>query len=539
MTPVAATAQLRSSTANSDVANTNSSGGCGPSPRDLYEAGQVTAALNLLAENASNRRAAAGGDSVGKTLSTKELSSTTTTAASIRSHFDTPQEEYNGVLLTALATNSTVESVLFLDNMNKVRKAVEEDGGSKATPKGTSERLIVSYNLSLMQLVSNCPLISIKTAWMELKPVIQATRTGIKVREGILLLSCRLGFAMLESMLAVWPMRTIKPVQAMNIFPQDSTKVDIPFISNWLTEIIIDRDIGEVDPQLKFLLSLYKSRIDFFERDRHHRIADANIRSARKELKTAMEIFQHKLRAASNDSTSLASSSYSEELNASSSGKGVGRAVGGGKSPTPLAVGNANTSGNMPRLLQAQNQAVLNLKANTEQLKGNIKKSLILCAEANSPSDEVNGGGNAENNMYYDAIHQNNLGIVYETSGKSHLALHAFSKSVRLASMCAHDMAGGEDAICAPLFDADGTARPDLTLPTLHNAGISSLKTGNYMGAYNCFAIVIREAPKTWGVRPRTWLRVAEACIGKSQERISSESSLLLMITVSHPIMSS
>jgi hypothetical protein len=32
---------------------------------------------------------------------------------------------------------------------------------------------------------------------------------------------------------------------------------------------------------------------------------------------------------------------------------------------------------------------------------------------------------------------------------------------------------------------------------------------------------------------------VAEACIGKSQERISSESSLLLMITVSHPIMSS
>jgi tetratricopeptide (TPR) repeat protein len=311
----------------------------------------------------------------------------------------------------------------------------------------------------------------------------------------------------LESLLFLWPMRMSNPVQ---VFKDDDPKLDINLVITWLTDIIIDREVGDSDPQLKFLLSLYKSRVDFYERDKNHKISDANIRSARKELKQAMEIFQHKLRAASNDSTSLASSSYSEE--------GI-RISSGTKSPTPLPMNSSiNNNSSMPRVLQAQNQAVLNLKANTEQLKGNMKKSLILCAEANCSPDEGSTISSESNNNYYDAIHQNNLAIVYETSGKSHLALHAFSKAVRLASMSSHDRPdanGNVDGPTAPLFDMDGTARPDMTLAVLHNTGISSLKTGNYMGAYKCMAIIIREGCKIWGVRPRTWLRMAEACIGK------------------------
>lgn len=150
MTPVAS----RPSAAASDAANNSSCGG-GPSPRDLYEAGEVTAALNLLAENAaSNRRAAAGGE--GKAPSKKDATATTT-ATTMDSHFDTPQEEYNGVLLTALATRSTSDAIPFLDNMNKVSNAVTEHGESNVTSKAELERMIVSYNLSLIQLVSNCP----------------------------------------------------------------------------------------------------------------------------------------------------------------------------------------------------------------------------------------------------------------------------------------------------------------------------------------------------------------------------------------------
>ena len=119
---------------------------------------------------------------------------------------------------------------------------------------------------------------------------------------------------------------------------------------------------------------------------------------------------------------------------------------------------------------------------------------------------------------YYDAIHHNNLGIVYETSGKSHLALHAFSKAIRLSSTT---VGGGNESqestkskSTTRLFESDGTARPDLTLKVLHNASICSLKAGNYMAAYKCMALCISEQPTIWATRPRSWLRLAEACIG-------------------------
>ena len=108
------------------------------------------------------------------------------------------------------------------------------------------------------------------------------------------------------------------------------------------------------DPQLKFLLNLYKSRIDFFEltrtaitrdhdSDAADSIRDKHMRSARKELKQAMDIFQNKLRPSSsasaasttggtnnnsninyNDASSLASgTSFSEEVAAATAASHV------------------------------------------------------------------------------------------------------------------------------------------------------------------------------------------------------------------------
>lgn len=494
-----------------DGAATTSTGGGngGAGPRDLYEAGHAAAALNLLAENASNRRAAAAAAAAAASGHSKGGPASSSSKVFSSSHFDTPQEEYNGVVLTALATNATSDATLLMNNLDDAQDAVLDFHGQSISQKADRDDMIMTHNKALVYLANGDVHGAIDCSWLKIRPVLLATRTATKVPEEILQLACRLGFVLLESLLALWPMRMYKPVQ---VFKDDDPKLDINMVITWLTDVIVDGEVGDSDPQLKFLLSLYKSRADFYERDKNHRISDASIRSARKELKQAMEIFQHKLRAASNDSTSLASSSYSEDVNAGSVGKGS-QGASGAKSPTALSMSsNANS---MTRILQAQNQAALNLKANTEQLKGNMKKSLILCAEANSSTEE---GGPSDGNVYYDAIHQNNLGIVYETSGRSHLALHAFSKAVRLASMSSHDRPdanGKVDGPTALLFDMDGTARPDLTMAVLHNAGISSLKTGNYMGAYKCMATIVREGCKIWGVRPRTWLRMAEACIGK------------------------
>mmetsp|Transcript_22453 Transcript_22453/g.25273 ORF Transcript_22453/g.25273 Transcript_22453/m.25273 type:complete len:995 (+) Transcript_22453:122-3106(+) len=389
------------------------------------------------------------------------------------------------------------------------------------------------------------------------------------------------------------------------------------------------------DPQLKFLLSLYKARFDFFERTTEDALLrDKHMRSARKELKVAMEIFQHKLRPASSSSaapSSSASASASESLN-SGEGKeeGEGRESGtfhnsnsqcsstaadavslasvssyseevaaatAGHTTTTTTTNNNNSNSNndsssssssskqqqqqtssptpthtqqthtlstrpttssaaavsstpvpsttttaataaacnnsnrqLSRILQGQNQAALNLKANAEQLKGNVKKSLILCGEAHSfnnnntnattsPPTSDSSSSTRQCSNYYEAIHQNNLGIVYETSGNSHLALHAFSKAVRCASSHAPHTntntngTNNSTSTALPRFDADGTARPEVTFAVLNNAAVCALKARNFSAAYDCYAIGLATSP-VWRTRPRTWLRLSEACIG-------------------------
>ena len=113
----------------------------------------------------------------------------------------------------------------------------------------------------------------------------------------------------------------------------------------------------------------------------------------------------------------------------------------------------------------------------------------------------------------YNAIHQNNLGIVYETSGKSHLALHAFSKAIRSATSFSNNSGTTGTNNAVPRFESDGTARPDVTLHVLNNAAICALKSRNYDAAYECYAIGLATS-HSWRKRPRTWLRLSEACIG-------------------------
>ena len=511
-----------------------------------------------------------------------------------------PQDEYNCLLLTALATTTTTnsststnENSLLDESLEDARKVVlnSYSTSNQLPPKRRKiiEEWILAYNRGLVLLSKGKVEESIRESWAYLQPIIVtkepsssgSSSSSQQQQQPPLELACRMGFLILEGMLTLYPTRIHgRTAVTSNIHNYDEgSSFDLGLLDevlSWLTENVENTKAPQPttasdnnnnnnnnnqdgnntalspDPQLKFLLSLYNSRVDFFERTTGDSTTrDKHMRSARKELKQAMEIFQHKLRPSSsqsassgggnNDAISLASvSSYSEEVAAATAGhnnnnnnsssnnnnndaSSVGKQ---GNSPTPGTTSSSstplpqpvvsssafnNSNRNLSRILQGQNQVALNLKANSEQLKGNVKKSLILCGEAQSFNNHTSvnptsSGTSSSSSSYYDAIHQNNLGIVYETSGKSHLALHAFSKAVRSANSCSNSNNNAR-------FESDGTARPDVTLHVLNNAAVCALKSRNYVAAYECYAIGLATS-NSWRKRPRTWLRLSEACIG-------------------------
>jgi len=522
----------------------------------------------------------------------------------------TPQEEYNCLLLTGLATstpttsnsksnsnntstgiNSGENAVSLLDEsledartvvVNSNAEAYAGANNLPATQRAIIEDWILAYNRGLVLLSKNDAEGSIRLGWSYLKPVMKQKQSP-QSKLPTLELACRMGFLILEGMLTLYPIRihgqTYENKEPSQFQSEDGSSFDLGLLDSvlaWLTETVEhtkappqptagneistessngsgtaaaatsstnnsnnNNNTNVPDPQLKFLLSLYQSRVNFFERTTGDAaIRDKHMRSARKALKQAMEIFQHKLRPERADTASIGTfSSYSEEV-AAGNGNGNGNTNGNstnngngnnsddkqspvplrGTSPSPgLASSTKNNNNNsLSRILQGQNQAALNLKANAEQLKGNLKKSLILCGEAqsfNNSENNSNGNGNDNGNSnsnsgssnYYDAIHQNNLGIVYESDGKSHLALHAFSKAVRSATDSKNNFNSR--------FESGGTATPDVTLHVLNNAAVCALKSRNYSAAYECYAIGLATA-RSWRKRPRTWLRLSEACIG-------------------------
>ena len=501
-------------------------------PRELYDvAGDSEAAVRLMAESKDGSE-------------------------------QTPQQEYNGLLLAALATSTASSSnsskkqnnkkdsysnnkedyiSLLNDSLEDARLIVRNSHSDTIKNKRTiAEDWVLTYNRGLILLSKGDVEGSIRTAWSYLRPVIYPEQSSQQQSPPPVNLSCRMGFLILEGMLTLYPTRihgqTSETKDSATTNYEDDCSFDLRLLDTvlaWLTENVELTKAPQIsaandnhqesnttataltkggpDPQLKFLLSLYESRVNFFERTTADTaIRDKHMRSARKELKQAMEIFQHKLRPERDGTSSVASiSSFSEEV----TGGGVGT-IDGKQSPVPSRATSPSPSSGvlsssksniqLSRILQAQNQSALNLKANAEQLKGNVKKSLILCSEAQSFNSDVSSSNSSN---YYDAIHQNNLGIVYESSGKSHLALHAFSKAVRSAIEC--NISNRHSSH----FESDGTARPDVTLHVLNNAAVCALKSRNYPAAYECYAIGLANS-KSWRKRPRTWLRLSEASIG-------------------------
>jgi tetratricopeptide (TPR) repeat protein len=367
---------------------------------------------------------------------------------------DTSEDEYNRLLLSNLKNKSAKDLIQKLQTWETKHQKNQRQTSAPSARKRKRNDWILTYNRALAMHASGDSKGSVEVCLEKLKPVILDYQ---QVPDGMLVISCRMVFLLLEGIMEV-SVGSHAGIEKVNDFVSTDSVID------WLDTLNLDKD-----PELKFLAALYKSRLGFTERDSSGKLLDAKIRSSRKELKQAMEIFQHKLRP-SGDTASLGSASYSEENSTQQQQQQT-----------------------MSRILQGQNQAALSLKANAEQLKGNIKKSLILCGEAHTAVS-------SEEDSSYDAIHANNLSIVYETNGKRHLALHTIAKALR-----ANPSAAG--------FAQDGTARPNLTIKLLYNSATCAAQAQNFLSAYECMATCVQHSA-AMSQRPRCWLRLAEACIG-------------------------
>jgi hypothetical protein len=170
-------------------------------------------------------------------------------------------------------------------------------------------------------------------------------------------------------------------------------------------------------------------------------------------------------------------------------------------------------------VLQKLNQSALGVKAHLEQLKGNTKKSLILCSEALAAATASTTLEDDGTDAAYEQLHFNNLAVVYETNNRRHLALHALAKSLRTTPRrtgTTHHHVRDDQQDAPPLshlFGTDGTIRSDPTLSILHNAAICGLRARNYVSAYECMVTCMVRSHIFYH-RPRCWLRLSEACIG-------------------------
>jgi len=382
---------------------------------------------------------------------------------------DSFSQFYNRSLLSYLATGG--KDSTFIDNIDtwnsSDRGELKDD--SKLERKRKRKQYTMLFNRCLFLFVSSKPAEAAQKIIDAIGPFINEREIML---DDLLNVTARMAFLILDCILSISEGSRGGLSQIDESFTSDA-------IVSWLESQDLD-----TDSQLKFLLSLYKSRLDLATRySVDGKLDDSKLRAVKKELKNAMELFNHKLRT-TGETGSLGS--LSDVPSNDGSAPYLRERV-----PNPPA-----RVGSQEGLLQGHHQSALNLKAQLEQLKGNAKKSLILCTEANISQVDPS----------YERLDANNRSIVYATCCKKHLALHAAAKAL---------LAPKEDA----LFRSDGTARCDVECSVLANASLSALQGRRYQSAYECMATCVQKSD-AHSKRPRGWLRMAEACIGLHTEKL-------------------
>jgi CCR4-NOT transcription complex subunit 10 len=233
------------------------------------------------------------------------------------------------------------------------------------------------------------------------------------------------------------------------------------------------------------------------------------VKSSKKEIKGALEIFTRELRPTS-------SSSGGDGAKNADSDDDTDLAV---VPPTPTSLSGSGTpnlvpSGGDPSLPPpaCQNVAALYLKANLEYLRHNYRKALKLLASAHRADG---GAASPTRGMLY----LNNMGCLHFRMGLYHLGLQYFQKAL----LCYEPPGPGGKPL-----EADGRVLPQSLCESVYNAGVQLLLAARYPEAFRCF----ENASVLYYNRPRLWLRMAECCVQhylQGQQERSRETRNLLV----------
>ncbi|KAF0687358.1 Aste57867_20881 [Aphanomyces stellatus] len=201
--------------------------------------------------------------------------------------------------------------------------------------------------------------------------------------------------------------------------------------------------------EFKFRLHLYKAKLALMHE---------NLKTAKKEVKAAMEIFQKEIKAKEkpNDNSPLSVQ--------------IGIGVGSIFHP-PVAV---------------QNSSALFLKANSEYLRRNFKKCIKLVASCKKQSVD-------------ESIYLNNLGCIHNQMGHHQAAQSYFAKALEATSQ--RPKQGSKQEVASHLTSS-------VQAEILYNNGLQLLLLKKYALAFRC----LHASSKLFFNRPKLWLRLGECC---------------------------
>jgi tetratricopeptide (TPR) repeat protein len=426
--------------------------------------------------------------------------------------------QYNALLLKELVPHEKAQDVTAcMEQMTELESSIlsRKPPPILSTRKMKRNEYLLAYNRALIHFGMGDLKTCIRMCAEKLFSALSLSSSGSPVSDELDFVTCHLAFLYFECLLSFGVGRNAGLDQVVESSLRD---LDIPApirsvanIVEWLETIQTDKE-----PYIKFLIPVYKSRLALSEFDPSAQMlrVDGQVRAARKDMKTAMEIFQNKLRpsvsvgalsAAATTQSNTETDSVASSIN-SGEEKGIFSNEPHSSLAAPFSV-----------VLQKLNQSALSLKAHLEQLKGNTKKSLILCSEASAaaPLDEDS----------YQPLHFNNLAVVYETNNGRHLALHALAKALQAQGNNDDRSAKyAEPRTLSSVVCMDGTVRSDPTLSILYNAALCGLRARNYLSAYECMVTCILRSD-VFRRRPACWQRLSDACLGIHSDLLQQQNS--------------
>lgn len=441
---------------------------------------------------------------------------------------------HNLALLTFLAGNRKTTEQAYLAALKEFHSRKVEDGRNGESDDISLQQLVLSYNLALHAYFTR----EFETARKIIYPIYEFIVNAEEDMEHLCYgdIKCKIAFLFIDCMLEIFDVKTagdmLNWIENYIGYRSGTSASDENCNAN---EALSFQQ--ESDTELKFRLHCYRARYLFMCVEHNGGNLESNLKKARKELKNAMEIYNHKLSGKKGNAESIEDGTGSVQDSVSpsiDSGHGTSTTNDHNRHGDVSFISNGISNGSTistaschpddnqtpfeSRMSISQNQHVLCLKAKLEYLKGNCTKSLKLCHEGQNTIDKIGGDvGDDQTANIVHAIYHHNIALVHQASGQFHLAMHHYACSLGHIEQAEK----GSDFINndGVSIHMDGTAQHISVEQVLYNAAICSQECGNYVASCECMLRFIHLSNRCMK-HPFPWLHLSESCIGlyKSQK---------------------